>query len=480
MKTFLNLGLSALLLVTLSGCTAKNEPPSARMVEPANNSHTNERTVVFKAQSNDPENKIKSAVWSFGDGKQESAGDEVSHRYANGGEYTVHYTVTDDKGQSATAAVRVSINQAPLAAARAQRQSGDGVLPAVKFVDGQAPLEVQFEGSASKDPDGQVDNVAWDFGDGATSTELDPVHTYQTIGQYDAVLTVTDDEGSSAQDRVKVRVAAPPLSVTDFVDTQATLPAYSLIKGFTLSGQENNKTMLYQYRMDDPGPFEHDSVRLTLLDAAMNLALHPEISRMTIYLFTEAKAGFMDPGEYDHYLGMLEWQRPQSDVSPTDLAHHVANNATLSFNDSYFDGSAPTVVGYEVYDSELDPDDPRCTICDNAKVVYVSLVLNPTPKDVAAEDLPVRPPLCLEQVQTTLRMVLQRALKAPAAYALNVYEGSVVGGNGLAVGLWGSDVDISGLSPDSGLLFSKPQGWDIDEERFKLKFTAELPACPLP
>lgn len=478
MRTLLNVGLSALLLTLLGGCGAKNEPPSARIVEPANNAHTNERTLTFKAQSSDPENKITSTVWSFGDGQQESAGDEVSHSYAKGGKYTVHYTVTDDKGQSATAAVRVSINQAPLAAARAQLKSGDQVLPAVKFVDGQAPLEVQFEGSASRDNDGQVQSFSWRFGDGATSTDPDPVHTYQTIGQYDAVLTVTDNESSSAQDQVKVRVAAPPVSVKDFVDTEASLPAYSLIKGFTLSGQDNNKTMLYQYRMDGPGPFEREGVRLALLDAAMNLALHPEISRLTIYLFTEAKPGFMDPGEYDHYLGMLEWQRPQSNVSPTDLAYSVANNATLNLNDSYFDGSAPTVVGYKVYDSELDSDDPRCTICDTSKVVYVSLVLNPVPKDTAAEDLPVHPPLCKEQVETTLRMVLQRALKAPAGYALNVYEGSVAGGNGIAVGFWGSDVDIGGLAPDSGLLFTKPGDWDIDEQQFKLKFTTALPACP--
>jgi len=37
----------------------------------------------------------------------------------------------------------------------------------------------------------------WEFGDGETSTETNPSHTYQTAGAFDVTLTVTDDQGGS-------------------------------------------------------------------------------------------------------------------------------------------------------------------------------------------------------------------------------------------------------------------------------------------
>ena len=42
----------------------------------------------------------------------------------------------------------------------------------------------------------------WDFGDGSTSTEQSPTHTYGSPGHYQRALTVTDDDGaSSTKDR---------------------------------------------------------------------------------------------------------------------------------------------------------------------------------------------------------------------------------------------------------------------------------------
>ncbi len=54
---------------------------------------------------------------------------------------------------------------------------------------------VFFSGSAS-DPDGDDVSVLWDFGDGMTSTELEPGdHTYTAVGEYVVSLTATDDQG---------------------------------------------------------------------------------------------------------------------------------------------------------------------------------------------------------------------------------------------------------------------------------------------
>ncbi len=54
--------------------------------------------------------------------------------------------------------------------------------------------EIQFYGEGA-DPDGGPVTYEWDFGDGASSTEKYPVHTYTAWGTYDVILMVTDDDG---------------------------------------------------------------------------------------------------------------------------------------------------------------------------------------------------------------------------------------------------------------------------------------------
>jgi hypothetical protein len=46
----------------------------------------------------------------------------------------------------------------------------------------------------------------WDFGDGSTSTDRNPVHSYQSSGDYTVNLTVTDSDGTSAGDEVPVTI----------------------------------------------------------------------------------------------------------------------------------------------------------------------------------------------------------------------------------------------------------------------------------
>ena len=81
---------------------------------------------------------------------------------------------------------------------------------------GIAPLAVQFSSAGSRDPDGQAITFAWSFGDGGTSTEANPTHTYTTNGNFTAQLTVTDSEGRSGTANVPVTVGntAPKVTIT--------------------------------------------------------------------------------------------------------------------------------------------------------------------------------------------------------------------------------------------------------------------------
>ncbi|MEU6440856.1 ThuA domain-containing protein [Streptomyces sp. NPDC047046] len=60
---------------------------------------------------------------------------------------------------------------------------------------GSAPLTVKFSGEGSRDPEGGTITYHWDFGDGATSDQASPTHTYTAKGQFTAQLTVTDTGG---------------------------------------------------------------------------------------------------------------------------------------------------------------------------------------------------------------------------------------------------------------------------------------------
>lgn len=57
-------------------------------------------------------------------------------------------------------------------------------------------LACTFDGSGSTDSDGVIAGYTWDFGDGGTSTDEEPDHTYTEAGSYEVTLTVTDDDGA--------------------------------------------------------------------------------------------------------------------------------------------------------------------------------------------------------------------------------------------------------------------------------------------
>ena len=75
---------------------------------------------------------------------------------------------------------------------------------ATTTVVGQAPLNVQFTNESEN-----ATTFAWDFGDGNTSTEESPAHTYANGGDYEVSLTVTNSAGVEAVDETTITLASP-------------------------------------------------------------------------------------------------------------------------------------------------------------------------------------------------------------------------------------------------------------------------------
>ncbi|CAN0554410.1 unnamed protein product, partial [Laminaria digitata] len=136
-------------------------------------------------------------AWDFKDGNMSNESDPT-HTFLTVGIYEVELVVYDQGGLSDTTTVTITVGQSPVANITANPESGD------------VPLEVSFTGSSSTD-DGTIVNYAWDFKDGVTSTDPDPVHTFMTAGIYEVELTVTDDTGLTDSQSVTITVNEPTL-----------------------------------------------------------------------------------------------------------------------------------------------------------------------------------------------------------------------------------------------------------------------------
>jgi len=159
-----------------------NQPPAAEF-----DVDCQQLTCAFSDRSTDADGGVVAWAWDFGDGAI-STDRNPSHPYAVEGTYQVRLTVSDGGGAQDTK-VHDAHPQAP---------------PPVTNEPPHADFDMHCEKLAcaftdkSKDDDGAIVARAWSFGDGATSTEANPEHTYAARGHYDVVLTVTDDLGATA------------------------------------------------------------------------------------------------------------------------------------------------------------------------------------------------------------------------------------------------------------------------------------------
>mmetsp|Transcript_44369 Transcript_44369/g.107295 ORF Transcript_44369/g.107295 Transcript_44369/m.107295 type:complete len:1184 (-) Transcript_44369:345-3896(-) len=69
---------------------------------------------------------------------------------------------------------------------------------------------IQFDGSFSEDPDGDALEYSWSFGDGSTSRQEKPTHSYSQKGQYEVRLIVTDAFEQEQEVTHTVVVGSPP------------------------------------------------------------------------------------------------------------------------------------------------------------------------------------------------------------------------------------------------------------------------------
>jgi PKD domain/Glucose / Sorbosone dehydrogenase len=70
--------------------------------------------------------------------------------------------------------------------------------------------EVHFDGSLTVDPDGDELFYYWSFGDGATSTDVNPTHVYSERGEFEVLLVVVDALNQKQEKHDVVVIGTPP------------------------------------------------------------------------------------------------------------------------------------------------------------------------------------------------------------------------------------------------------------------------------
>ena len=118
---------------------------------------------------------------------------------------------------------------------------------------GVAPLEVTFNASSSSDSDGSIISYAWDFKDGETGNGETISHTFSSIGSYNVLLTVTDNDGATDTTTKTITVTAPittnqsPTASFTATPTSGTAP---LAVSFNASSSSDSDGSITSYAWD--------------------------------------------------------------------------------------------------------------------------------------------------------------------------------------------------------------------------------------
>ena len=160
-------------------------------------------------------------VWEFGDGTT-SFEREPIHVYEREGRYTVSLTVTNEGGASETLTRPECV-----VATRPFTPTPTAVAEfSANATAGPAPVTVAFTDASSPAPYHRW----WTFGDGSSSTDANPVHTYTKAGTYTVNLTAWTGIGSATVSKAAfVAVGADPRAPTanfTLSRTSGTAPLY--------------------------------------------------------------------------------------------------------------------------------------------------------------------------------------------------------------------------------------------------------------
>ncbi len=146
--------------------------------------------------------------WDFGD-KNNSSHPSPKHRYKKPGKYTISRTLNGDKDLSTMIEVEVEVCKKTSTSGGNGSFSREPTITAA-FAASKTVANIKESIHFTNETKGKAYSWYWDFGNGYTSNEKHPSHTYKYPGTYTVTLKVNNKGENTTQKTITIRPPSPP------------------------------------------------------------------------------------------------------------------------------------------------------------------------------------------------------------------------------------------------------------------------------
>ncbi len=265
-----------------------NTPPTALFTLSPTEGDAPLSVTLDASSSTYSDGTIVEYAWTSSDG-QILSGIQQQITFTNPGTYQITLTVTDNEGLTATAQKPITVTPPPVINSPPE--------PSIKLsaYNGPSPLTISLDASESTD-EGSIVGYTWDISDGRQVFGINQNLTFNNTGTYTITLTVTDNEGLTANKQTTVIVSEPivvveppPITGTGNVGQAIIIASGGADVGNTLF-RYSNKFTQRMYRILTQRGFEEGDIHyINPWPPDIDLDGHPDDERHDYKLFDPDK-----------------------------------------------------------------------------------------------------------------------------------------------------------------------------------------------